>query len=55
MPYELFIGEFAADEIESLRVFDQRRILTAIEKHLSSQPTFPCGSYGLASSVSSMT
>lgn len=41
MAYEILIGEVAAEEIESLRAFDQRRIISAIEEKLSQQPTQP--------------
>lgn len=39
MPYEISIEELAAVELEALRVFDERRIVQAIEEQLSHQPT----------------
>jgi mRNA-degrading endonuclease RelE of RelBE toxin-antitoxin system len=41
MPYEIFLHETAAEELEHLRAFDQRRIVAAIEEQLSYQPTVP--------------
>ena len=41
MPYEIQVHESASNEIESLRVFDQRLIMDAIEKHLSHQAVVP--------------
>jgi len=41
MPYEIQLHESASNEIESLRVFDQRLIMDAIEKHLSHQAVVP--------------
>ena len=39
MSYEIYIQELAADEIEMLRPFDQRRVVNDIESQLSHQPT----------------
>lgn len=39
MSYAIFVHETAADEIEALRAYDQRRVLAAIEEQLSQQPT----------------
>lgn len=36
--YEIDYAEVAADEIEGLRVFDQRKIIKAIEQHLRYRP-----------------
>ena len=41
MAYEILVHELAADEIASLRAYDQRRILEAIEQQLSHEPTVP--------------
>ena len=41
MPYQIFVQELAASEIEAIRSFDQRRILDAIEEQLSHQPNVP--------------
>jgi mRNA-degrading endonuclease RelE of RelBE toxin-antitoxin system len=41
MPYEILVHEGADEELEALRVFDQRQIIDAIEEHLSYQPTLP--------------
>ena len=38
MVYEVQVHESASKEIESLRVFDQRIVMDAIEKHLTHQP-----------------
>jgi mRNA-degrading endonuclease RelE of RelBE toxin-antitoxin system len=39
MPYEIVVHDSAAEEIQRLRVFDQRRIISQIEQQLSHQPT----------------
>ncbi|MGH7199777.1 MAG: type II toxin-antitoxin system RelE family toxin [Planctomycetaceae bacterium] len=39
MPYEILIHELAAEELEALRAYDQRRIVTETEEQLSHQPT----------------
>jgi len=41
MVYEVRVHESASKEIESLRVFDQRIVMDAIEKHLTHQPIVP--------------
>lgn len=41
MPYEVVMHELAVQELESLRAFDQRRILADIREHLSDQPAIP--------------
>jgi len=41
MVYEIRVHETASQEIDSLRVFDQRKIVGAVEKHLSHQPAVP--------------
>ena len=41
MRYEIHIHELAAEEIEPLRAYDQRRIVDAIEQQLSYQETVP--------------
>jgi mRNA-degrading endonuclease RelE of RelBE toxin-antitoxin system len=41
MAYEIRVHESASHEIENLRVFDQRKIVEAIEKHLTHQPMVP--------------
>jgi mRNA-degrading endonuclease RelE of RelBE toxin-antitoxin system len=41
MPYEIVVHELARDELESLRPFDQRRLLTEIREQLSDQPSLP--------------
>jgi hypothetical protein len=38
MPYEIHIQEAAAEEITSLRPFEQRRVLHEIEEQLTHQP-----------------
>ncbi len=39
MPYEIVIHELAVQELETLRAFDQRRILAEIAAQLTDQPT----------------
>jgi mRNA-degrading endonuclease RelE of RelBE toxin-antitoxin system len=39
--YEIQVHESATREIEILRVFDQRIVMDAIEKHLTNQPVTP--------------
>jgi mRNA-degrading endonuclease RelE of RelBE toxin-antitoxin system len=39
MSFEIVVHESAAREIETLRVFDQRRIVDEIAEQLSDQPT----------------
>ncbi len=41
MRYEIVVHELALDELESLRSFDQRRVLAEIREQLSDQPTVP--------------
>lgn len=41
MPFKILIQELAAKEIESLRTYDQRRLLDQIEVQLSQQPNVP--------------
>jgi mRNA-degrading endonuclease RelE of RelBE toxin-antitoxin system len=41
MRYEIVVHELALDELESLRSFDQRRVLAEIREQLSDQPTLP--------------
>ncbi len=41
MRYEVVVHELALDELESLRSFDQRRVLAEIREQLSDQPTLP--------------
>jgi hypothetical protein len=35
MPYEIVVHELAVEELESLRVFDQQRILADIREQLA--------------------
>lgn len=37
--YTISVSKLAKDDIASLRVFDQRQIIDAMEEHLASQPT----------------
>jgi mRNA-degrading endonuclease RelE of RelBE toxin-antitoxin system len=39
MRYEIVVHELALDELESLRPFDQRRVLAEIREQLSDKPT----------------
>jgi len=41
MAYEILVHDSASQEIENLRVFDHRKIVDAVEKHLSHQPAVP--------------
>ena len=41
MRYAIRVHELAATELEKLRVFDERMIVSAIEDQLSDQPTRP--------------
>jgi mRNA-degrading endonuclease RelE of RelBE toxin-antitoxin system len=41
MAYQIVFHELAIKELESIRVFDQRRILAGIRKQLSDQPSVP--------------
>ena len=41
MPYEIVFHELAVQELEALRVFDERRIVSEIEEQLTHQPTSP--------------
>ena len=41
MAYEIVIHELAIKELESLRTFDQRRVLTDIREQLAHQPSVP--------------
>jgi mRNA-degrading endonuclease RelE of RelBE toxin-antitoxin system len=38
MAYKILVHERASEELDSLRVYDQRRIVDAIEEQLSHQP-----------------
>ena len=38
MAYKVLIHELAAEEVEALRAFDQRRIVAEIEEQLTDQP-----------------
>jgi mRNA-degrading endonuclease RelE of RelBE toxin-antitoxin system len=38
MPYEIVVHELAAEEVEGLRAYDQRRIVAEMEEQLSHQP-----------------
>jgi mRNA-degrading endonuclease RelE of RelBE toxin-antitoxin system len=41
MGYEIVVHELAVEELESLRAFDQRRILAEIREQLGDQPGVP--------------
>jgi len=41
MAYNVFVHEFAAEELESMRAFDQRRLITEIREQLTDEPTVP--------------
>ena len=41
MPYEIVLHELAVKELEALRAFDQRRLLTEIREQLADQPAVP--------------
>jgi mRNA-degrading endonuclease RelE of RelBE toxin-antitoxin system len=41
MAYEIVVHELAVGELESLRAFDQRRILADIREQLALQPSVP--------------
>jgi mRNA-degrading endonuclease RelE of RelBE toxin-antitoxin system len=41
MRYEIVVHELAVEELESLRAFDQRRILAEIREQLGDQPGVP--------------
>jgi mRNA-degrading endonuclease RelE of RelBE toxin-antitoxin system len=41
MAYEVVVHELAIEELESLRAFDQRRILADIREQLADQPSVP--------------
>ena len=41
MPYEILIHELAAEEVERLPTFQQRRIIESIEQQLSLEPSGP--------------
>ncbi len=41
MRYEIVVHELAIDELESLRAYDQRRILAEIREQLGDQPGMP--------------
>jgi mRNA-degrading endonuclease RelE of RelBE toxin-antitoxin system len=38
MPYEIVVHELAVGELESLRTFDQRRLIAEIRQQLTDQP-----------------
>lgn len=41
MAYEIVVHELAVKELESLRAFDQRRILADLREQLADQPSVP--------------
>jgi mRNA-degrading endonuclease RelE of RelBE toxin-antitoxin system len=41
MAYEIVVHELAVAELESIRAFDQRRILADIREQLADQPSVP--------------
>ena len=41
MLYDIRVHELAADELEALRVFDERKIIDEIEEQLSHEPAKP--------------
>jgi mRNA-degrading endonuclease RelE of RelBE toxin-antitoxin system len=41
MRYEIVVHELAIEELESIRSFDQRRILVEVREQLGDQPTVP--------------
>ena len=41
MSYDIVVHELAIKEMESLRAFDQRRILAEIDRQLADHPTAP--------------
>jgi mRNA-degrading endonuclease RelE of RelBE toxin-antitoxin system len=41
MAYEIVVHELAVEELESLRAFDQRRLLADIREQLADQPGVP--------------
>jgi mRNA-degrading endonuclease RelE of RelBE toxin-antitoxin system len=41
MAYQIVVHELAVEELESLRPFDQRRVLGDIREHLADQPDLP--------------
>jgi mRNA-degrading endonuclease RelE of RelBE toxin-antitoxin system len=41
MRYEIVVHELALEELESIRAFDQRRILAEIREQLADQPSVP--------------
>ena len=38
-PYEIQYSQEAAEDVQALRAYDQRKILAAVERHLSHNPT----------------
>ncbi len=41
MAYEIVVHELAVKELESLRAFDQRRVLADLREQLADQPSVP--------------
>lgn len=41
MAYNILVHELAAEEMESLRTFDRRRVITEIREQLTEEPTVP--------------
>jgi mRNA-degrading endonuclease RelE of RelBE toxin-antitoxin system len=41
MPYEIIVHELAALELESLRVFERRRLVAEMRRQLTDQPDVP--------------
>ena len=41
MAYQIVVHELAIEELESIRAFDQRRILADIRELLADQPSVP--------------
>lgn len=37
-PYQIFYAKRAADDVRTLRRFDQRKVMQGIERHLTGQP-----------------
>jgi mRNA-degrading endonuclease RelE of RelBE toxin-antitoxin system len=38
MPYEIVVHELAVEELQSVRAFDRRRLITEIREQLTDQP-----------------
>jgi mRNA-degrading endonuclease RelE of RelBE toxin-antitoxin system len=41
MPYAIVVHELAVEELQSIRVFDRRRLIIEIREQLADQPTVP--------------